>query len=103
MIERTLVNRIQRWCHTREIYCRKIHGDAFQHRGMADLLIVVEGRALFLECKTQGGQLSESQKAERLNVRRAGSIYIVCRTIGQATEAITFLMPTILGILPRYP
>ena len=64
--------------------------------GVPDLLIVHQGRALFLELKAPEGTLSESQKTTIPAIERAGGKVSVCRTLEDVELALKQF-----GIEPR--
>ena len=79
------------------VYVERRNAGAFMGRGglvragvagVADILCVVDGRAVALECKTQTGRLSTVQKRWRDAWRKAGGFYAVVRSPHQALKAI---------------
>lgn len=58
-------------------------------QGAPDLLVFLKaGPALFLECKSPTGQLTDSQKAFKAKVERIGGIYRVIRNVEELTEIL---------------
>lgn len=43
--------------------------------GVSDIILLVDGRAMFIEVKSEKGKLSESQKYFKERVEEAGSLY----------------------------
>jgi len=47
--------------------------------GIADIVGLIEGRAVFVEVKTEKGKQRKAQKAFQVAAEKAGGIYIVAR------------------------
>lgn len=60
-------------------------------RGVADLVLVVDGRCHFIELKTTRGHLSRDQENFRCDAERAGAAYHVARS----TEDVARIMSDI--------
>lgn len=58
------------------------------HPGFADLLVLSEGRILFLEVKSKTGRLSERQEAFRDAVRAQGLAWALVRSVDDALGAL---------------
>jgi hypothetical protein len=56
--------------------------------GWSDLVVLAEGRVLFLEVKTPAGRLSPAQRAFRDVVREQGHGFAVVRSIDEARAAL---------------
>ena len=85
------------------IYVERRNAGAFMGRGglvragvagVADILCVIEGRAVALEVKTATGRLSTVQKKWRDAWRRAGGIYAVVRSPADAIRVIVKVRDT---------
>lgn len=58
-------------------------------RGVADICLVLpDGRAGFLEIKTDSGRLSPDQKAFRDDCERSGARYAVVRSVDEAEQIL---------------
>lgn len=64
----------------RQAYVRKIHGNEFQHAGIADLICCIEGYFLAIEVKMPGEELTDLQSNEVIEVENAGGHYITARS-----------------------
>jgi hypothetical protein len=51
--------------------------------GVSDLIIIGEGKALFVEIKTAIGKQSDSQKEFQRRIELSGFPYIVCRSLDE--------------------
>ncbi|WP_111735814.1 VRR-NUC domain-containing protein [Roseovarius amoyensis] len=58
------------------------------HPGFADLMVLVEGRVLFLELKSQKGRLSQAQEAFRDAVLAQGFGWALIRSLDDALGAL---------------
>ena len=56
--------------------------------GMSDICGVLNGRAVFIECKTATGKLSENQITFGEQVTRAGALYAVVRSLEELEAVI---------------
>lgn len=61
MKEAAIVRSIQRLAAKLDVMAIKIHGGPLQQAGLPDLLLLANGRALFLEVKAEGGEVSKLQ------------------------------------------
>jgi len=68
----------------------KLHGGPYQQAGLPDLLVVIRGRAVFLEVKRPGGALTPLQEHTIARLRAAGALAEVVRS---ADEALVKLRP----------
>lgn len=57
------------------------------HPGFPDLLVMCEGRMLFIEVKSPAGRLSYNQEAFRDWCQIEGHAWALCRSVDDATEA----------------
>ena len=58
------------------------------HPGFADLLVLSQGRVLFLEVKSPRGRLSDAQARFRDDVRAQGFGWALVRSLDDALEAL---------------
>lgn len=59
-----------------------------QYPGFSDLVVLSEGRVLFLEVKTETGRASQSQLQFAANVDRQGHGFAIVRNIDEALGAL---------------
>ncbi len=57
--------------------------------GVPDLLLVAQGRALFVELKAPKGRLSEAQMGCHAEIMAAGGQVAVCRSLDDLREALS--------------
>lgn len=72
-------------------YVIKIHGSAFQEPGIPDLLACINGWFVGIEVKNEVGVVSEVQKIHISNIKKAGGIAIVTRSLEDTIEQLTAL------------
>ena len=70
------------------IWWFKVHGGPMQLPGVPDLCCVVNGRAVFLEVKTEKGIVSPRQSYEMKKIRDAGGVAVIVRSVEEAIQAI---------------
>lgn len=56
--------------------------------GIADIVGVLAGRAVFVEVKTSAGRQRKAQKAFQAAAEKAGGIYLVARSPEEAVSAL---------------
>ena len=56
--------------------------------GVADLVLIHNGRAYFIEVKKPGGQLSDAQKLFRQRARDCGAEYVVVKSVDDVISAL---------------
>jgi hypothetical protein len=59
------------------------------HAGFADLIVICDGRALFLEVKSETGRLRKSQEVFRNTVCAQGFGWALVRSVDDALGALT--------------
>ena len=59
----------------------KIHGGPMQAAGWPDLLVVIEGRVLFVELKGPDGRLTKLQAVMLTDLKQAVATVGVCRSV----------------------
>jgi hypothetical protein len=89
-LTRNIVKALQQ-CHVEglSIWWFKVHGGPMQLPGVPDLCCVVQGQAVFLEVKTEKGVVSPRQTYEMEQIREAGGIAVVVRSVEEAIQAVT--------------
>lgn len=78
--------------HPGRLWFTKLHGGAYQRVGLPDLLIIACGRAVFLEVKAPGGQLTEIQSWHLKRLTMAGAIACVVRSADEAEQVVETAM-----------
>lgn len=66
----------------------KGHGVRFGVPGMADILVLVGDRYLWLEVKTPSGRQSKQQEAFQQAVESIGGLYRVVKSVDEALAAV---------------
>lgn len=61
--------------------------------GIPDVLVVYQGRAIFIEMKRPGGRLSPAQKTMHERITSAGGVVEVCRSVDEVEAFVGMLMP----------
>ncbi len=56
--------------------------------GSPDIICIVRGRFLGIECKTDDGKQDEKQESWQRACERAGGMYVVCRSVQEAVAAL---------------
>lgn len=77
--EKQFENKIKRFLESQGYYFVKFFGCAFTKAGVPDLLCCVNGRFVGIEVKAENGRLSELQKYNLEEIRKAGGIAIVVK------------------------
>jgi hypothetical protein len=69
-------------------YIRKIHGNAFQNIGIADLLCSIEGYFFALEIKIPGKKATEAQMLEGRRVINSKGVFGVVTSIDETLNLV---------------
>lgn len=56
--------------------------------GVSDLIVILSGKVVFLEVKTEKGKQSEAQKRFEEKVKSLGHEYFIVRSINEVKEAL---------------
>ena len=88
MREKSIVTAIQRWLKASGWLAVKLHGGPLQCAGLPDLLVLVDGQAVWLEVKRPGQKPTRLQSHMTAKLRAAG-----CQvaTVTSLTEAQRFI------------
>lgn len=70
------------------VFWFKIHGSSFQKPGIPDMLIVVDGRPVFIEIKRPGGRPTALQQLVMQQIRDAGGTAEVVWSLDDAKRVI---------------
>ena len=90
MLESAIVSRIVKALKERGCFVVKLHGGGMQRAGLPDLMIVYQGRAIFLEVKQPGEQATKLQEHTLDQIRQAGGIAAVVSSVDEALRLIHF-------------
>ena len=77
--EKNFENRIKAFLKEQGCYFVKYFGCAFTQSGVPDLLVCCNGRFLGVEVKAENGKLSELQKHNLEQIRKAGGIALTAK------------------------
>jgi hypothetical protein len=85
----------------------KIWGSMMMRAGLPDVLAILHGRAIGIECKTGNAVLSVRQQAERAAIERAGGLFIIVHVIEDLEDTLLQAgivdVPILLVREPRAP
>jgi hypothetical protein len=86
--EEGIQSAILKWLRNRRIWCDCYHGSPLTKAGIPDILIIKDGRALWLEVKTPSGKLTKIQQHTHFIIRKqAGAPVFVVRSLDEAIVA----------------
>lgn len=88
-LESTITKSIQKYAQDHGWWCLKIAGGAFQRPGIPDLLLVKDGRAVFLEVKRPGCHPTPLQTHVIGQIRTIGGA--VAEVVCSKDEAVEIL------------
>ena len=88
MREKVIENNIKKYLKDKGAYCVKYFGNAFSQVGVPDLLVCYKGKFLGIEVKNEKGKTSQLQNINILNIRKAGGISFVARSVEDVREII---------------
>jgi hypothetical protein len=83
-----LVKAVMDYLHISGAWVFKVQGGLGQRAGVVDILAVLQGRAIGVECKTGRAVLSPSQQIEMAAMRKAGAIVVECRDLNDLEDAL---------------
>ncbi len=86
--EKALTNKIKKHLESQGWLVIKIHGGAMQRAGLPDLLCLRDGRAVWLEVKTEEGVVSPLQKHWVGKLIGAGFTAEIVRSVEDVKRAI---------------
>lgn len=66
----------------------KVHGGPYQKTGVPDLLVIIDGVALWFEVKMPGEDPTEIQKAVMQEIRAAGCVVAVVESVSEAMATL---------------
>lgn len=81
-VEKKVENKIKRYLDGLGAYHIKIHGSAYMPAGTPDILACIDGTFVGIEVKKpKGGVVSELQKLKIKQIKNAGGVAFVARSI----------------------
>lgn len=91
-LEKDIVKKIRAHLDKQDIWNVKIHGSAFQHIGLPDLICIVHGRFVGLEVKRpKVGRITTLQQAMMEKIRKAGGIAEVVTSVDDVRKVLEAL------------
>lgn len=88
--EKTIENNIKKYLDSLGAYHITIHGSAFMPSGTPDILACLNGRFMGIEVKREkGGVTSPLQKFKINEIRSAGGIAFVARSVNEVKEQLS--------------
>lgn len=89
MLEKQVENKIKKWLEENNYWYFKVHGGAFQKTGVPDLIACVKGKFVAIEVKrSNGGIISELQKAQIQKIKDSGGIAGVASSIDEFLQIL---------------
>lgn len=92
--EKEIQQQIIDYLHYKHIFVKRLNvGGMINHqtgkyifnpntpRGIADLLIVIDGHTIFCECKARKGKQSDNQRLFEAEATQAGATYFIVRSL----------------------
>lgn len=84
MLEKQVENQIKKWLEQNNHWYFKVHGGAFQKTGVPDIIACVKGKFVAIEVKrSNGGIVSELQKAQMQKIKSCGGVVGVARSLDE--------------------
>lgn len=77
--EKTFENKIKKFLESQGCYFVKYFGCAFTRSGVPDLLVCANGKFIAIEVKAENGRLSELQKYNLEQIKKAGGIALTLK------------------------
>ena len=82
MLEKQVENKIKKWLVQNNHWYFKVHGGAFQKTGVPDIIACINGKFVAIEVKkSDGGIVSELQKAQIQKIKDSGGLVGVAHNI----------------------
>lgn len=88
MKEKGIENKIKNFLSKNNAYYVKYFGNAFTKSGVPDILVCYNGRFIGIEVKNEHGKTSLLQDANLRQIKKAGGIGIVARTVSDVEQAL---------------
>lgn len=88
MNEKAIVEKIVKALRAKGCWVTKLHGGPMQQAGLPDLLVVWQGRAIFLEVKKPGGEATKLQLHTIEKLREVGAVAAVVFSVDEAMKVL---------------
>ena len=88
MREKNIENKIKMYLKSIGAYYVKYFGNSFSQVGVPDLLVCYKGKFIGIEVKNEKGKTSPLQDVNIENIRKAGGISFVARSVEDVREII---------------
>jgi Holliday junction resolvase len=92
LTEKQIENKIKHLLATRGAYYFKHFGCKFSKAGVPDLICCLNGKFIGIEVKREDGKLSELQKFNLEQIKKAGGIGIVARSVQEVEECLNSMI-----------
>ena len=73
-LEKQIIKNITRWLNQRSVWWMKTHGSPYTRAGIPDLLLLYQGKAMFLEVKQPGKKPTAIQRAAMIRITSVGKV-----------------------------
>lgn len=88
MREKNIENKIKSYLKSKGAYYVKYHGNQFSQVGVPDLLVCYKGNFIGIEVKNEIGKTSPLQDVNILNIKKAGGLAFVARSVEDVQKVI---------------
>lgn len=89
MLEKQVENKIKKWLEQNNYWYFKVHGGPFQKTGVPDIIACVKGKFVAIEVKrSDGGIVSELQKAQIQKIKENGGVVGVARSLAEFLQIL---------------
>ena len=89
MLEKQVENKIKKWLEQNNHWYFKVHGGPFQKTGVPDIIACVKGKFVAIEVKrSDGGIVSELQKAQIQKIKENGGVVGVARSLAEFLQIL---------------
>lgn len=88
MREKNIENKIKNYLKSIGAYYVKYHGNQFSQVGVPDILVCYKGKFIGIEVKNEKGKTSPLQDINLKQIKQAGGISLVARSVEDVSEII---------------
>ena len=89
MLEKDIVKQIKTYLKgIPSCFCFKEHGGPYGQTGLPDIIVCLSGRFIALEVKTETGKTTALQELTLKEIRKAGGIAEVVRSVGEVKALV---------------
>lgn len=92
MLEKTIVAKILKYLREQGAWAEKVHGSAYQRKGMLDIVGCYRGQFFAIEVKVFPNQPTEIQQHVMDEITKSGGIAIVAWSIDDARSLVAQMM-----------